>query len=116
MFLASEMQALGIKPDLLTYDRLIMTCLHEDDFEDAFRYLEEMEDVGRASAENAQLGWWMRGGTAAAMVRRCVTDRDPRAWAILEKMEERGMGNAKLKQWAQDEWVGGMQTYQRTHS
>lgn len=104
MFLASEMQALNIKPDILTYDRLILICLKDDDYEDAFRYLEEMEEVGRESVENNQMGWWMRQGTAAMMVRVCAVSGDDRAWKIIEEMRERGMNVVKLKEWADANW------------
>jgi pentatricopeptide repeat protein len=107
MFLASEMRALGIKADHLTYDRLILICLKEDDYEDAFRYLEEMKDIGSGKEEGGQKGWWMRGGTASAMVRRCVVAADERAWDILSEMDKRGTGSAKLRSWAEENWKGG---------
>lgn len=107
MFLASEIQALNIKPDILTYDRLILICLTDDDYEDAFRYLEEMEEVGRESVEHNQMGWWMRKGTAAMMVRRCALSGDERAWEIVDGMTERGMGVVKLKEWARANWRKG---------
>jgi len=112
MFFASEMRALGVKPDALTYDRLVLVCLREKDYEDAFRYLEEMvvvsggrgrvgEDGGSGRREG---GWWMRGGTAAALVRRCCVTGDGRAWDLLNEMEERGVGNAKLRSWVEGNW------------
>jgi len=110
MFLASEMLAAGVKPDSLTYDRLILICLGEEDYEDAFRYLEEMVGAGGSgrSAEGDKdsrgKGWWMRGGTAAALVRRCVEAGDARAWDILTQMEDRGLGNAKLRRWVEENW------------
>lgn len=104
VFLASEMRALGIKPDMLTYDRLILACLYiKDDYEDAFRYLEEMVEVGRDKPDG---GWWMRGGTATVFVKRCVGEKDVRAWSLLDEMEKRGMDNFKLKDWAQQNWRG----------
>lgn len=106
MFLVSEMRALKIKPDRLTYDRLILICLMEDDYSYAFRYLEEMQEVGRARGEP---DWWMRAGTAAAMVRRCILDRDERAWDILNEWESRGVGQGGWKsarKWAEQYWNG----------
>lgn len=99
MFLASEMMALGIKADHLTYDRLIMVCLYADDYEDAFRYLDEMKEVGKDKFINGRKGWWMRFGTASVMVQRCTEASDPRGREILAEMEKRGMDDAKLKQW-----------------
>ena len=105
MFLVSEMRALKIKPDRLIYDRLILICLMEDDYSYAFRYLEEMQEVGRTRGEP---DWWMRGGTAAAMVRRCVLDHDERAWDILKEWETRGIGQGgwrNVRKWAEQYWM-----------
>ncbi|PVH82585.1 hypothetical protein DL98DRAFT_456005 [Cadophora sp. DSE1049] len=104
VFLASEMRALGIKPDVLTYDRLILACLYnQDDYEDAFRYLEEMAEVG---ADKPDGGWWMRGGTATVLIKRCVEEKDSRAWTLLDEMARRGMDTFKLKDWVQHNWRG----------
>ncbi|TVY87554.1 Pentatricopeptide repeat-containing protein, partial [Lachnellula willkommii] len=97
MFLASEMIALGIKPDHLTYDRLVLVCLQQDDYEDAFKYLEEMVDIGRDKFENGQKGWWMRPGTASVLVRRCAHAGDKRAWEILKEMKRRGLPPKKVR-------------------
>jgi hypothetical protein len=106
MFLAAEMAALGVKADRLTYDRLILTCLQEDDYEDAFRYLEEMIVVGAGKeTEDGKRGWWMRAGTAGELVRRCVVERDERYWNLLDEMTQRGMWNHKLRAWADEEWT-----------
>jgi pentatricopeptide repeat protein len=105
MFLASEMKALGVKPDQLTYDRLILVCLRERDYEDAFLYLEEMKAVGRLKGD--QGGWWMRGGTAAAFVRRCAAEHDDRAWVLLEEMERRKyIKSPSLRVWTEQKWKG----------
>jgi pentatricopeptide repeat protein len=95
MFLASEMVALGIKPDHLTYDRLIMVCLHEEDYEDAFSYLDEMIEAGKNKYEDSgRKGWWMRKGTALAMVRKCaIGNADARGKQILEQMVQRRLIN-----------------------
>jgi pentatricopeptide repeat protein len=104
MFLAAEMVALGIKPDRLTYDRLILSCLKVDDYEDAFKYLEEMIIVGQGKeTEDGKKGWWMRNGTAQELVRRCVAAKDERAWDLLAEMTERGIANHKLKTWAENQ-------------
>jgi len=106
MFLAAEMAALGVKADRLTYDRLILVCLKEDDYEDAFRYLEEMIVVGEGKeTEDGKRGWWMRAGTAQELVRRCVVENDERFWNLLKEMTERGMANHKLRSWADEEWT-----------
>jgi pentatricopeptide repeat protein len=108
MFLAAEMAALRVKPDQLTYDRLILSCLKEEDYEDAFRYLEEMIVVGHGKEDaNGNKGWWMRIGTAAALVRKCVAAQDERAWDLLAEMAEKEMDHRKLRQWANENWTGG---------
>ncbi|KAF4636586.1 hypothetical protein G7Y89_g1509 [Cudoniella acicularis] len=99
MFLASEMMALSIKPDHLTYDRLIMVCLHEEDYEDAFKYLEEMIHVGKDKIENGKKGWWMRRGTAGEMARRCADSGDERGRHIIAEMERRGLANPNQNRW-----------------
>lgn len=101
MFLASEMAALDVKPNHLTYDRLILACLPEKDYEDAFRYLEEMILVGDDKGDG---GWWMRQGTAAAMVRRCAAAGDERAWEIYNEMKNRRMKVGNLERTVQDTW------------
>lgn len=105
MFLASEMIALDIKPDFLTYDRLILLCLNEDDYEDSFRYLEEMEDTGKEKFENGQKGWWMRRGTASTMARKCARAGDGRCWTIIAEMEKRGMDVGKVKPRVEELWA-----------
>ncbi|KAH8804710.1 pentatricopeptide repeat protein-like protein [Xylogone sp. PMI_703] len=97
MSLASEMRAYKVKPDDLTYDRLILVCCQdENDYEDAFRYYEEMTTTNPA--------WWLRGGTASTIVKRCTVAGDKRAWDILSEMQERGLGTHNLKSWMRDNW------------
>jgi pentatricopeptide repeat protein len=93
MFLASEMAALGIRPDVLTYDRLVLVCLTEDNYEDAFRYLDEM----KAMFEGSEL----RPGTFNALIKKCVAAGDKRAWDILEEMQSRGQNVEKIRRWAE---------------
>ncbi|KAI6244873.1 Pentatricopeptide repeat-containing protein [Erysiphe necator] len=103
MFLASEMKSLSIKPDSLTYDRLILICLREKDYEDAFRYLEEMIREGKGKNEGK--GWWLREGTAQRCVMTTIVEGDSRGWEILAEMEKRSMKNAiKVRNWAKQNW------------
>lgn len=105
MFLASEMTALGVKPDQLTYDRLILVCLNEDDYGDAFLYLEEMKAAGETKGDKD--GWWMRSGTATAMIKRCVANDDERAWSVLDEMEKRNyIKSGRLRAWVEQNWRG----------
>lgn len=100
MFLASEMLALKIPPDALTYDRLILVCIDgkgKEDYADAFRYFEEMKGMG----------WWPRRGTLVAMAKRCCEDEDERVFGLLEEMEGRGMEVVGLQRWVGESWKGG---------
>jgi pentatricopeptide repeat protein len=106
MFIASEMRALSVNADQLTYDRLIMICAKEEDYEDAFLYLEEMVKVGADRVDNGQKGWWMRSGTASHLVRRCVLAGDSRAWQLLDEMDERGITTPRLRVWVDQMWKG----------
>ncbi|KAF2136097.1 uncharacterized protein K452DRAFT_148359 [Aplosporella prunicola CBS 121167] len=98
MFLAAEMVARKIEPDSLTYDRLLLVCLmDEQDYEDAFRYYEEMRNRG----------WNPRPATFVAMARRCAREQDQRAWEVLEMMKECGVdadGVRQLKSWLDNNW------------
>lgn len=96
MFLASEMLALKVKPDMLTYDHLLLICLQEDDYRDAFRYYNEMRELGLIP----------RRGTLQAMVRKCGEVGDERAWEILDAMKDMGFNHAKLTQWLVDNGKG----------
>ncbi|KAF2817379.1 uncharacterized protein BDZ99DRAFT_505118 [Mytilinidion resinicola] len=58
MFLAAEMIQLKIRPNLLTYDRLILVCTECGDIDDAFRYYYEMRDQG----------WQPRDGTFSLLI------------------------------------------------
>jgi pentatricopeptide repeat protein len=105
MFLASEMLALKVAPDALTYDRLILVCIDakpevnkkqdtRGDIDDAFRYLEEMKGKG----------WWPRRGTCVALVKVCVERGDERVFGFVEAMEEMGMEVAGVQKWVEENW------------
>jgi len=99
MFLAAEMNALGVKPDALTYDRLLLTCLNEEDYEDAMRYYDEMR---------AQ-GWVPRQGTFNAVVKKCAEKGDMRAWEVLGDMKELGVAGERIRGWLEANWRGSGQ-------
>ena len=90
MFLASEMLALKVPPNALTYDRLILTCLNTDPegdegFEDAWKYFEEMKSMG----------WWPRPGTLKNLaVRGCLTAEE-RVMALVD--DQRGLSEKAMK-------------------
>lgn len=106
MFLASEMLALDVAPDALTYDRLILVCLEADPSSDTRNKDTEYEDALRYLAEMKDMGWFPRRGTIVALVKRCCEMGDDRAWQLLEEMERRGMSAQGLRTWVEEHWMG----------
>lgn len=98
MFFAAEMVALRVTPDVLTYDRLLLVCLADDDYEDAVRYWDEMQSLGLP----------MRRGTAKAFIERMVRKGDPRAWSIVSEDGRAREGMEGLLAWLEKEWQVGM--------
>ncbi|KAF2502840.1 hypothetical protein BU16DRAFT_498694 [Lophium mytilinum] len=76
MFLAAEMLQLNIRPNLLTYDRLILVCTECGDLDDAFRYYYEMRDQG----------WHPRDGSFSLLIQSCARSKDERAYEVLADM------------------------------
>ena len=98
MFLASEMAALKVAPDRLTYDRLTLVCLNsENSIDDAWRYFEEMRD----------LGWWPRNGTAVALARRACARGDERIWRLVGDEQGRGLPKTKIETLIEGYWKHG---------
>ena len=98
MFLASEMVALKVPPDALTYDRLILVCLNsEDDIEDAWRYHEEMDAHG----------WWPRDGTILSLARRACEQGDRRVWKLERSPGGKGIPTLRLQALIREHWRGG---------
>ncbi|OJA18630.1 hypothetical protein AZE42_01776 [Rhizopogon vesiculosus] len=75
-----ELKELGIKPDATTYERIILLCLTQDTYEDAFFYLEEMK---------AQKFTPPRG-VYSAIVRTCIAAGDSRYTLALDEMKQCG--------------------------
>ena len=94
MFFASEMLALNIPPDALTYDRLILASLSargeaDGGFENAWKYFEEMR----------QMEWWPRTGTVKLLGKAGCEVADER---VFELVQERGFDEGRmeyLKHW-----------------
>lgn len=100
MFLASEMVALKIAPDALTYDRLILVCLSsETSIDDACRYLEEMKSFG----------WWPRDGTYMFLVRRACEEGDERVWKLVDESRDRGVPWQRTRKVVGESWKGGVE-------
>ncbi len=104
MFLASEMVALKVEPDRLTYDRLMLVCLNsENSIEDAWRYFEEM----------CGLGWWPRNGTAFALARRACERGDQRIWRLVDNGEGGRIPKWKAERLIEDYWKDGSEEPER---
>ena len=104
MFLAAEMVALKVAPDRLTYDRLTLVCLNsENSIEDAWRYFEEMHD----------LGWWPRNGTAMALARRACERGDQRVWRLASDEQGKGLPRWKVENLIGDYWKDGSEEPKR---
>jgi hypothetical protein len=96
-FLAAEMLALGVEPDALTYDLLILACLRgagDEGLDDAWRYLDEMR--GR--------GWRPRGRTLMALVGGCCERGDERVWRLVQEMEDMGVDGPAVRRWLTRNW------------
>lgn len=93
MFLASEMVALKVSPDPLTYDRLLLVCLNSDEgLDNAWRYFEEMKTAG----------WWPRGGTLTRLAKEACAKGDPRVWNLVQDEQGRGLSKERLDSlWAE---------------
>lgn len=80
MFLASEMISLNLKPDRITYDRLILVCEQSGDMDDAIAYLEEMRSQGLRP----------RRGTYERLIDGLLEKGDERCVAVLRDYKESG--------------------------
>lgn len=104
MFLASEMVALKIAPDALTYDRLILVCLSsEANIDDAWRYLEDMKSFG----------WRPRDGTFRALIRRACEEGDERVWKLVDESRDRGVPEQSMRKLFELYWKGGVEEAER---
>ncbi|KAI5240146.1 hypothetical protein E4T43_06288 [Aureobasidium subglaciale] len=94
MFLVSEMLALGIRPDYLVYDRLIVVSVQDQKTDNAYRYFDEMEELGLLP----------RMRTVELLVRELAGKGDQRCWDVLQRMLDRGHGvGEKVKR--EVEWL-----------
>lgn len=69
-----------LKPDAVTYERMIMLCLTQPTYEDAFYFLEQMKAAGITP----------RASTYENLIRKCARVKDPRWKVALEEMESLG--------------------------
>ena len=104
MILASEMVAMNITPNALTYDRLILVCIEasstKEELSDAWRYLEEMQGSG----------WRPRQGTTIALARRACSLEDDRIWQLQRRADyEGGIDEPTLTRMVYEDRMGDME-------
>lgn len=80
LFLATEMLKLNIKPNALTYDRLVLVCSLTNDLDDAFNYYEEMRGMGLVP----------RTGMFKILIDKGLEVGDSRVRGVLEDMKSCG--------------------------
>ena len=104
MFFASEMMALKIAPDALTYDRLILASLGargeaDGGFGNAWKYFEEMK----------QMHWWPRTGTVKLLGKAGCEVADERVYELVHErgFDERRMEYLKHWYWGKKDDGGG---------
>nr|CAG8533028.1 1753_t:CDS:2 [Entrophospora candida]CAG8559908.1 9098_t:CDS:2 [Entrophospora candida] len=69
-------EAYGLKPNIDTYRRMIFLCLNQPNYEDAFKYLEEMKSKDILPSIEIY----------ERIIRKCVMNSDARAKLALEEM------------------------------
>ena len=78
--LLSELRELNLVPDTQTFERVIILCLTQTVYEDAFFYLEEMKGQGYMPPLSVY----------TAIIRKCVVSGDVRWEVALDEMKECG--------------------------
>ncbi|KAI4717637.1 hypothetical protein E4T48_06169 [Aureobasidium sp. EXF-10727] len=82
MFLVAEMLELGIQPNALVYDRLVTICVSDAKVDHAYRYFDEMDELGFIPRQYA-----------AEVLAEALAERaDNRFWEVLQRMQDRGVG------------------------
>ncbi|KAI1384995.1 uncharacterized protein F4822DRAFT_416959 [Hypoxylon trugodes] len=87
-FLFAEMEAFSIQPTQTTYNHLIRISCLQDNYEQAFQFLEKMKTSKTAGISN---NWWMGKASALALIRRCIQAEDIRAQELIEECRRRGI-------------------------
>ncbi|KAK7958123.1 pentatricopeptide repeat-containing protein- mitochondrial [Apiospora saccharicola] len=79
-FILAEMEGFSVKPDSYVYNRTLLICTLNPQYEHAFRYL----DLAKSRAIDGEVGdWWMDRDTALALIRRCILAEDGRVQGSL---------------------------------
>jgi pentatricopeptide repeat protein len=98
MLLVTEMRALNVSPDALTYDRLIITCIRsgiKTDWQSAWLYFKEMR----------VRNWWPRRGTLKMIAQSCVNWRDGCLWELFEICEQADIDMHGLRGQMERYWI-----------
>lgn len=86
-----------VRPDALTYDRLVLVCLNcDDDLEDAWRYYEEMRDAG----------FQLREVTAQLFANKACRAADKRV-GVLAKEEGGPLSTEAMRTFLKELWGKG---------
>ncbi|KAI0539321.1 hypothetical protein GGR58DRAFT_465257 [Xylaria digitata] len=85
-FLLAEMESFSLKPTQPILNHLVRICSMQDDYENAFLYLEMMR---ARTSPNSSETWWVSKSSALALLRRCIQTHDPRFKELLEECRRR---------------------------
>ncbi|KAI4867811.1 hypothetical protein F4820DRAFT_456692 [Hypoxylon rubiginosum] len=95
-FLFAEMKTFSIEPTWVTYDHLIRIYTMQDDYRQAFQFLDKMRFSKAASLPNDP---WPSRDSALALIKRCIEAEDIRVQELIEGCRKRGMSiDAEVQQ------------------
>lgn len=97
-----DLKELGIKPDATTYERIIILCLTQATYEDAFFYLEEMKAQKFVPPRSVY----------DAIIRTCIAAGDSRYTLALDELKQCGYTVSKSLQTFIDS--GGQESLRRS--
>lgn len=106
MFLVSEMVALKVEPNALTYDRLVLVCLEAEEAEEAEeeKTRQAFADAWRYFDEMRRMSWWPRAGTVEALAKRCCQRGDERVWELVREGGHDGIGMQQMERFVSQHW------------
>lgn len=106
-FVASEMSAFSVKPDSAMYDNLIHSFATDGLLDDAFWYLQVMNQslddakllnhlMDEAKSQHTadgggQRSQWLHYNTVVKLIERCFKEQDSRVWMVFDQAKSRGM-------------------------
>lgn len=87
-FLFMEIEAFSIEPTWATYDHLIRISSMQENYEQAFRFLNKMRSSKTAGLPN---NWWLSRDSALALIRRCIQAEDIRVQELVQECRKRNV-------------------------